>query len=95
MLHPNNVCNSAATAEAIYVLPQKHSSLGAAVWGVPYDKALRTSMACILRCTSKLFTIQQAFDVADLHVDQAQDLNANMCIHLKHLIELAHLEQHG
>lgn len=30
-----------------------------------------------------------------LHVNEAQDLNTDMCIHLKHLIELAHLEQHG
>ena len=34
-------------------------------------------------------------DDACLHVDETQYLNANMSIHLKHLIELAHLEQHG
>ena len=34
-------------------------------------------------------------NLTNLHVNQAQDLYANMGVHFKHLVELAHLEQHG
>lgn len=30
-----------------------------------------------------------------LHVHQAQDLHTHMSVHLKHFVELAHLEKHG
>lgn len=39
----------------------------------------------MLQCVSRVY----------LHVDQAKHLDSHMGIHLKHLIEFAHLKQHG